>query len=66
MSIWKQIAFSVCCWLAFLGGLQIGVSGQQMEMVKWTEACWPNKPVWTEEPGHCWINGQRVLVDMEN
>lgn len=62
---WKQIVFFVCVWFAFFVGMRVGVGDKHILMVKWTEACWPNKPVWTEDPGHCWINGQKVLVDME-
>lgn len=30
---------------------------------RWVETCWPNKPVWTEGPGVCWVNGQKVVVE---
>jgi hypothetical protein len=53
-------------WLAFMFGLWVGRVNQERTMVNWTESCWPNKPVWTAGFGHCWINGQKVLVDMEN
>jgi hypothetical protein len=51
---------------ALLFGLWVGRVVQERTMVNWTESCWPNKPVWTAGFGHCWINGQKVLVDMEN
>jgi hypothetical protein len=52
-------------WMAFLFGLWVGGMSQNTTMVRWTESCWPNKPVWTAGFGHCWINGQKVLVDMK-
>lgn len=36
---------------------------QLTDDIEWVETCWPNKPVWTEGPGTCWVNGQKVVVE---
>ena len=36
---------------------------QRTHDIEWVETCWPNKPVWTEGPGVCWVNGQKVVVE---
>lgn len=45
-----------------LGSLVSSASSKHM-LINWTETCWPNKPVWTEQPGVCWVNGQKIIID---
>ncbi len=53
--------------LMLVGGLSLGIMvgwrTQEHHDVTWVEACWPNKPVWVEYHGTCWVDGQKVIID---
>jgi len=60
-----MLVLTLAVTIGFLFGRVLGYarggSCKEQETLHWVEECWPNKPVWTEGPGTCWVNGQKVV-----
>lgn len=66
----SYVDYVIALVLGFVTGMMVshplarGRAVQQLtDDIEWVETCWPHKPVWTEGPGVCWINGEKVVVE---